>query len=272
MRTQLAIGAALAAAVALGATIAAFSNAQSGKTTQDKRPTGLFEAAQEDEIRAIVREYLLDNPEVIIESLQTYDMRRREASETQARDNAKANLEALLSDTGGFSIASNPAKATVAVIELFDYHCGYCKRATPLVQDLARKDASVRVVFRELPILREESELAAKAALAARAQGKYAELHFAMMGASGVLDMKRIREIAGANGLDADALFAAMDDPALEEAIDDNHRIAAEIGVDGTPAFIIASLDGSYVEVVPGFSEPRIKAAIEQAKKAAKKK
>lgn len=272
MKTQLAIGAALAAAVVLGATIVAFSNAQGDNADQHKRPTGLFAAAQEDEIRAIVREYLLDNPEVIIESLQAYDMRRREASETQARDNARANLAALLDDAGGFSIASNPAKATVAVIELFDYHCGYCKRATPLMQDLTRRDASVRVVFRELPILREESEFAARAALAARAQGKYVELHFAMMRASGVLDMNRIREIAGANGLDADALLAAMDDPALEQAIDDNHRIAAEIGVDGTPAFIVASLDGSYVEVVPGFSEPRIKAAIENAKKAAKKK
>lgn len=272
MKTQLAIGAALVAAVALGATIAAFSNAQGDRSAAESRPAGLFEAAQEDEIRAIVRDYLLDNPEVIIESLQTYDMRRREASETQARDNARTNLEALLDDAGGFSIASNPARATVAVIELFDYHCGYCKRATPLMRDLTRKDASVRVVFRELPILREESEFAAKAALAARTQGKYAELHFAMMDASGVLDMKRIREIAVANGLDADALVAAMDDPALEQAIDDNHRMAAEIGVDGTPAFIVASLDGAYVEVVPGFNEPRIKAAIAEAKKASKKK
>ncbi len=271
MKKELAIGAALAAAVALGATIAAFGNAQSSKPGAENRsPSEIFPAAEEDEIRAIVREYLLENPEIIIESLQAYDVRQREAADMQARDNARANLSTLLDDKGGFTVGANPAKAKVAVIELFDYHCGYCKRATGLVQDLARKDEAVKVVFREFPILREESRYAAKIALASAAQGKYADMHFAMMGASGILDKKRIAEIAGKHGLDVAALEKAAASPAIEKAIDETHRIAATMGVEGTPAFIIASLDGAFIEVVPGYSEDHVRAAIAEAKKAGK--
>lgn len=273
MKKQLAIGAALAAAVALGATIAAFGNAQSSKPGADNRaPSAVFASSEEDEIRAIVREYLLEHPEVIIESLQAYDTRQREAADVKARETARQNLPTLLSDEGGYTVGADPAKAKVAVIELFDYHCTYCKHAMGLVQDLTRKDAAVKVVFREFPILREESEFAAKAALAARAQGKYADMHFAMMGASGVLDKKRIREIAEKNGVDYAALEKAAQDPAIDKALDETHRIAAEMGVEGTPAFIIASIDGGYIEVVPGYSEQHVKAAIDEAKKAAKKK
>ena len=261
MNRNLAIGGALAGAVALGATIAAFSNAQTGGGA------GAFDEKQKSEIETIVRDYLIANPEVILEAVRGLEERERARADELALEGARANLDALLADDGGFTIASDPAKARVAVIEMFDYHCGYCKRAMGLVQDLAREDAAVKVVFRELPVLREESELAARAALAARAQGKYAELHFAMMGASGVIDRARLKKIAADAGLDVARLEKDMEAPAVEKALEDTRRIADAMGVDGTPAFIIASLDGKFIRVVPGYSEEAIAEAIAEAKK-----
>ncbi|MEX0644812.1 MAG: DsbA family protein, partial [Parvularculaceae bacterium] len=153
----------------------------------------------------------------------------------------------------------------------FDYHCSYCKRAAGLVQDLVKTDPSVKVIFRELPILRPESDYAAQVALAARAQGKYADLHFAMMDASGVLTKERIMEIAASKGVDFAAIEEALRDPAIAQSIDDSHRIASELAIDGTPAFIVASLDGKFIDVFSGYDAEGLTASIAKAKKAAKK-
>jgi protein-disulfide isomerase len=128
----------------------------------------------------------------------------------------------------------------------------------------------VRVVLRELPILREESGYAAEMALAARDQGKFLELHFDMLDASGVLTKERVDEMARKRGLDVAKMNAAIDSGAIPSIIDGNHRLASQMRIDGTPAFIIASLDGSYLEMVNGFNEDAVKARIAEAKAAAR--
>ncbi len=268
MQVKLMIGAALVGAAALGAIVAGFSNAQQ----ETARTTNSFDAAEEGAIREIVRNYLLDNPEVLIESLNAYAAKERAASETRFKDGAKENLTALISDEAGFATGANPTAAGIAVIEFFDYHCSYCKRAAGLVKDLTKTDPSIKVVFRELPILRPESDYAAQVALASRAQGKYADLHFAMMDATGVLTKERIKEIAEREGVDFEAIEAALRDPAINQAIDETHRIASEMAIDGTPAFIVATLDGEFVDVFPGYDPEKLTASIAKAKKAAKKK
>jgi protein-disulfide isomerase len=268
MRVKILIGASLAGAAALGAIVAGFSNAQQ----EPAQTTDSFDAAEESAIRDIVRNYLLDNPEVLIESLNAYAARERAASETRFKEGAKENLKALVEDGAGFATGADPAAATVTVIEFFDYHCSYCKRAAGLVRDLTKTDPAVKVVFRELPILRPESDYAAQVALASRAQGKYADLHFAMMGATGVLTKERIKEIADGAGVDFAAIEEALLDPSINQAIDETHRIASEMAIDGTPAFIVASIDGDYIDVFPGYDPEEITASIAKAKKAAKKK
>lgn len=283
MKRKLALVAALSGAALLGALAVAYSNAgpdpgapaqrrgaaQTTPSAVSKATTGAFSATEESAIREIMRAYLLEHPEVLAEAAQAYDVKQEKVKADAARDGVKANLAALLSDEDGYRAGKDVAKARVAVIELFDYHCGFCKKAVPLVRDLTKSDPAVKIVFREFPILREESEFAAQAALAARAQGKYAELHFAMMDASGALTKERIFDIARQNGLDAARLEADMNSPAVKKAIDETHRIAREMRIDGTPAFIVTTLDGSFVEVVAGLPRDNLKDAIAKAKKAA---
>ena len=175
INTKTAIGAALVGAFALGAIAVAFSSAQERPvTSQASEPpvSTSFSELEEEEIGNLIRAYLMENPEVIIEAVNAYSQREQRASETRANDGAKVNLAALLNPENGFVAGKNPSKAKVAVIEMYDYHCGFCKRATGIIKEIADKDADVKVVFRELPILKEESNYAAEASLAAREQDR----------------------------------------------------------------------------------------------------
>jgi len=218
-------------------------------------------------VERIVREYLLENPEVVIDAINAYAQKEQAAEAARTADGARANLAALIAPEDSW-IAPGPDDPKAYVIELFDYHCGFCKRATKLTRELLDDNDDLRIVFRELPILREESAYAAEMALAARAQGKYQELHFALMNASGVLTEERVEEIAKKEGLDVMALRAAREDMNVEQSIERTLALAEEIGVSGTPAFIVASPDGSVVEVISGWRPGDIEAAIEKAKRA----
>lgn len=273
MNKNIAVGAALAGAALLGALAVAYSNAQGDKGAP-KQPeqshkvaaatTSAFSLDQEQAIRSIVRTYLLEHPEVLLEVSAAF-----EAKQASARlDTARENLAALTSAEHGFVSGANPAAAKVAVVELFDYHCGYCKKAMGMVRDLTKSDPAVKVVFRELPILRQESEYAAKAALASRAQGKYYDLHFAMMGATGILTKDRVAAIAKEKGVDLARLEADINGKTVQESISETEEIARALNVDGTPTFIVASTNGAFIDVIPGFSAESVMKAIAEAKKA----
>jgi len=135
------------------------------------------------------------------------------------------------------------------------------------MQELASEDPTVRVVFREFPILREESELASRYALAARSQNKYQEFHFALLGSGGVLNEKRLKEIAKKTGLDVSQLENAVkSDNGIRDSIRDNQNVARDLQLDGTPSFIITSLESDFLEVIPGFSPEGVRQAIKDAK------
>ena len=271
VQTKTAIGAALAGAFVLGAIAIGYSSAQPKSnmpTVQKETLETSFSELQEEEIGEIIRAYLMDNPEVIIEAVNAYSLEQRMAAVERTKVAAAENLPLLLDATSSFVAGKNPAAAKVAVIEMYDYHCGYCKRATPLVNDLLKKDSDVKVVFRELPILKQESGYAAEMALAARDQGKFLEFHFAMMDASGTLTKDRVDELARKHGLDVAKMNALIDSGEIPTMIEENHQMAADLGIDGTPAFIIASVDGKYIDVVTGFDPDTIEAKIKEAKAA----
>jgi len=274
---KIAIGAALIGAFILGAAIVAYPSAQEQpaqsqpamSSAPKERVSTSFSELEEEEIGDIVRAYLLENPEVIIEAVNEYSARERQAAAVRAREGAAANLSALLSEENGFVTGKKPDTARIAVIEMFDYHCGYCKRATSLVREIAKNDDDVKVIFRELPILREESEYAAEVSLAAREQGKFLEMHFAMMDAKGVLTKERIHDIAKKEGVDVEKLEQDAQKPGVARAIIEGHDIAEQAGVNGTPAFIIAAVDGSYIDVVSGYYPDELLTKIEEAKASA---
>ena len=127
----------------------------------------------------------------------------------------------------------------VTIVEFFDYNCPYCKRVKLEIQALMAADPDIRLVYREWPILGEGSVFAARAALAARNQGKYEEFHWAMMGLQGRAEEASILNAAVEIGLDADKLRADMDAPEINEHIQTSMELAAALGFNGTPSFVI---------------------------------
>ena len=99
------------------------------------------------------------------------------------------------------------------MIEFFDYRCGYCNRVAGTVTQLQKDEPGVRVVYKDFPILGEASVFAARAALAAQAQGKHQAFHEAMLASENELTKEEVFVIDERVGLDGKKLEADMDSP-----------------------------------------------------------
>lgn len=197
-----------------------------------------------EEIEQVVRQFLLDNPDVVVEALNIYQSRQEAAEAEQQRAQVVANRDDLLFRSTS-PVLGNP-DGDVTLVEFFDYQCGYCKRMLDNVFEAIDDDANLRVVFKEFPILGPSSMTAAQAALASQAQGLYTEFHYALMDHRGQLTDDAIFAIAAEVGLDVDRLRADMTSDAVMGEIRANHALAQTLGINGTPAFVIGD------EVVPG--------------------
>jgi protein-disulfide isomerase len=128
------------------------------------------------------------------------------------------------------------------VVEFFDYRCGYCRKTSASVLELA-SGGKVRVIFKELPILGPESVTLAKAGLAAHRQGMelYLKFHEAAMASREPVTTDSLGRIAGKAGLNVDRLLADMSSPDVQKALDRNAALAEALGVRATPTFVIGS-------------------------------
>ncbi len=193
---------------------------------------------QKTEVEAVIEQYLMTNPDVLLRAIQ--NVQTWQTAE-QSRKQAEAITpvwDALVADSSVPSFG--PVDAPVTVIEFFDYHCGYCKRAFDGMKEIAQQhDGKVRTIFVEFPILREESGLAARAALAAAKQDKYMEAHEAFMTNRGLLDQERINELAANVGIDVDQMLEDMKSPELNGMLAQYSAMARSVGISGTPAFIV---------------------------------
>lgn len=197
-----------------------------------------FSSTQKAEIEKLIRSYLMENPEILM------DMQQALKARMDARKNAQRKLvlaqykEQIFRSPTDF-VFGNP-KGDVTVVEYFDYNCGWCKRAFGEVQKLVKADPNVRVVFKEFPIFGEHSEFAARAALASIKQGKYMQFHIALMKVRRVTT-SNVMQIAKSVGLDVEQLRKDMDAPHIRDAIRETNATARALGIEGTPGFLIDS-------------------------------
>jgi protein-disulfide isomerase len=208
---------------------------------------GSFDAGQRQAIEAIIKDYLLNNPEVLLEVQSVLEAKmdkiQSERMATAIRDNAKEIFRPAASPTVG------NMSGDVTVIEFFDYNCGYCKRAIGDLARLVEKDKKIKVILREFPILSKGSEEAARAALAAKMQGKYWEFHRAMLENQGQANEAAALRVAEKLGLDMARLKKDMASADVKKEIDDTRKLAGKLGIQGTPHFLIGD------KVIPGAPE-----------------
>jgi protein-disulfide isomerase len=195
-------------------------------------------------IEQIIRDYLLEHPEVILQAMQAMQERRLAAQQAQAARQVAAHQDDLLRDASA-PVGGDPA-GDVTVVEFFDYRCSYCRATADTVEKLVDSDARLRIVYKEFPVLGPESMLAAQAALAAHVQGKYRAFHRALMSAPEPFTLEGIVKLAANVGLDPDRLRADMAQPEIQKAIERNQALAKDLGITATPTFVVGA------RVVPG--------------------
>ena len=224
---------------------------------------------QKKEIEQIVHDYLVSNPEVLLEASQALQQKQQQNMQKEAKSAILGNADLLLGET--LAVAGNP-KGDVTLVEFFDYQCIHCKKMKPVVSELIKKDANLRVVFKEFPIFGKSSEIASRVALAAAMQGKYMQLQEVLLKMDKHLDKETVIQAAQSAGLNMAKLKIDMDSKAVTDVLDANRQLAEKMHLMGTPAFIVLATPGGKFKVdsepafIPGAAtEEALQALINKA-------
>lgn len=201
---------------------------------QDATSGYLMTETEKEAIREIVKEFIETNPDVILKAVE--DKARDEA---QKQREEKAKLTKVPEGLYDNAPMAGDKDGEITVVEFFDYNCGYCKRVINDMNRLAEDEDSIKVVFRELPILSDDSENAAHFALAADKQGKYMEFHTKLMQHKGRINQAAIDKYIAELGLDADKMKADAKSQDVIDAIATNMEFARQLEVRGTPFFLV---------------------------------
>ena len=191
------------------------------------------------EVEAVVQDYILRNPEVIMRAIQSYQV-KMEAEKRKQVKRELASLNNELNRNAGSPVIGNP-DGDVTIIEFFDYRCGYCKKVFPTIQSLLKEDKKIRYVLKELPILGPDSVFASQAALAVwnSTPKKYMPFHAALMASRGNLNTEKVFKIANKLAIDTENLKKNIKNKSVNKELSMNMQLSERLGITGTPAFII---------------------------------
>jgi protein-disulfide isomerase len=217
-------------------------------------------AMNKEDVEKIVRNYLIENPEVIFEAVDAMKNKDEGQRLVKMRDKAKQHEAQLYAEAEPL-VAGNP-KGDVTIVEFFDYRCPYCRKVKKTVTDLLNQDGNIKLILKEFPILSPESEMAAQVAIAAAAQGKYWDVHLAFMGAED-LNEERIFALAKEAGADITRLKADLKDPKIAKRLAATQDLARSIGIDATPTFFIGDEPSTGAQTLD-----ELKKAVAAARKA----
>ena len=220
--------------------------AASSAPAQPRVSSGLT-PSQKKEVEGIIKEYLLSNPEVLMEAQNVLEAKMDKIQAERTSAALKENATELFRPASS-PVVGNP-KGDVTVIEFFDYNCGYCKKAFSDLAQLVDKDKKVKVILKEFPILSKGSEEASRAALAAKLQGKYWEFHRALLESQGQASEASALRAAEKVGLDIARLKKDMASAEVKKEIDDTRKLATKLGIQGTPHFMVGD------RIIPGAPE-----------------
>jgi protein-disulfide isomerase len=204
-------------------------------------PAQSFTDTQRSDIEAIVKNYLIGHPEVLEEAMN--ELSKRQAADEAAKHEASVakNADEIFNSPRGVVLGNKDGDVTF--VEFFDYNCGYCKRAMADMLDLLKNDPKLKVVLKEFPVLSEGSVEAAKVAVAVRMQDptgkKYLDFHQKLLGGRGPADKARALAAAKDAGLDVARIEKDLASPEVKSTIEENFKLAEDMGLNGTPSYVI---------------------------------
>ena len=198
-----------------------------------------FTDTQRRDIETIVKNYLIAHPEVLEEAMNELSKRQAAAETQKHEESISKNADTIFNSPRGVTLGNKDGDVTF--VEFFDYNCGYCKRAMADMMDLLKNDPKLKVVLKEFPVLSEGSVDAAKVAVAARMQDpkKYLDFHQKLLGGRGPADKARALAAAKDAGYDTVKLEKDLASPEVKATIEENFKLAEDMGLNGTPSYVI---------------------------------
>ncbi|MEM7618651.1 MAG: DsbA family protein [Pseudomonadota bacterium] len=204
-----------------------------------------FTEDQKAQMNELFKDYLLENGELVLESVNKYqaDLAAKEQEEASKK---AAEFLKTLETRDDLARAGNP-EGDITIVEFFDYNCGYCTRALDALQTVLKDEDNINVIFMDMPILGPSSMEASKWSLAAQNQGKYWEYHQAIMEHKGQKDAAALEKIAKDLNLDVDQLKEDKESSEIADRLQKNIQEAETMNIRGTPGFIIEG------DITPGY-------------------
>ena len=193
-----------------------------------------FSPQQRTEIETIIREYFIKHPEMIeeLQALAQTEKMKRVITE---------NKDTLFNSPRQVTLG-NP-NGDVTMVEFFDYNCGFCKRALDDMITLMKNNPNLKIVLKEMPVLSQGSMDAAQVAVAVALQDKsgkrYLDFHQRLLGGRGQADKARAMAAAKEAGLDMARLEKDLASPEINATLNENFKLAEEMGLNGTPSYVI---------------------------------
>ncbi|MFM2389847.1 MAG: hypothetical protein RLZZ437_1402 [Pseudomonadota bacterium] len=202
-------------------------------------------------LRAEIRAYLIENPEVILEAMDELQARQDAAAVEQDKALLSANQDAILND-GHSWVGGNP-NGDITVVEFMDYRCGYCRRAHDEVNTLVTTDGNIRYIVKEFPILGDESLLSSQFAIAVQqihGPEAYKAAHNALITLRAAATTETLGQLATDLGHDPAPILARMSSPEVRAVIDANYALGQAMQINGTPTFVMGdTLLRGYVDL-----------------------
>lgn len=200
--------------------------------------------AQKAQIENMIRDYVLQNPEIVRDALISLERQQIAQQAEQQKQILSARNDEIYNSASDF-VAGNP-QGDVTLVEFFDYNCGYCRKALPDLNALLETDPNLRVVLKEFPILGPGSLEAARLAVAAIGQGKYLDYHRALLSSRGQVDKARALEVAKEIGLDVARLEEDAKAAEINQTLRGTHNLSTALNINGTPSYVLGD------EIIPG--------------------
>jgi protein-disulfide isomerase len=205
--------------------------------------------SSDSEIEAVVKRVIAENPQMLMDSLQSLQKLNAEKQAIVAKEGVSKYKKELHEDVN--SPVAGDTSAPHTVIMFFDYHCGYCKKVTPTIQKLLAEHKDVKVIFKEFPILSPDSHSAARAALAVSKikPAAYFDFHRSLMETQGAYSDEVLQGLADKVGIKGDVLLKEMKEDWVATELQEVASLASKMGIQGTPALIVGN------ELIPGAIE-----------------
>lgn len=179
-----------------------------------------------------VREYLMANPEVLIELINVLEERRAAESVQNDSQLVAANREAIFND-GHSWVGGNP-DGDLTMVEFIDYRCGVCRRFNQEVHDLVAADGNIRLILKEFPILGQDSEASSRFAVAVKqiaGDDAYMKAHDELITLRGPATLEALKEVADRIGVDGEAIIQHMNTEDVTSVLRENRQLAERMAI-----------------------------------------